>query len=356
MCHQLVEKKIIQQIAAAATAISRVQQAAECNDQVARGAAGTASNDSYGNGARTLRAVSIGLPPPWPLGRPSPHHHAAEHKDIETMTKPSPRSHWLLPTLRCLTYCIALSLWTRKVLLEPLRGEAIEMVCHLFQDDIACLRLTTVLPLLVGRSLLSQAHMDPTEIIALPASFSRLETFVGFSVFCLFVISVPWWDLESLWKEAKVLTSTTAVMLAISILCGAHPQTNLRYTILASAYVASLLSLNPPVFNDSNGCWNPQQYFFYSNYSASETRLGDEIVGKCRFYATLLVMMPFQVLTILDSGLQVQRWPLPMVLGSTVGWVMGSVIGLLLAIYTNLNAKPHYESHEQSHQQKDRYM
>jgi hypothetical protein len=98
-------------------------------------------------------------------------------------------------------------------------------------------------------------------------------------------------------------------MLAISILCGAHPQQHVLGTILASFYMASLISLNPPVFGDKTHC--------------------DDTMKACRFYATLLITIPFQILQILDSGIQVQRWPIPLVLGSTVGWVAGSIVGLL---------------------------
>lgn len=78
--------------------------------------------------------------------------------------------------------------------------------------------------------------------------------------------------------------------------------------------MASLISLNPPVFGDHKAhC--------------------DDTMKTCRFTATLLITIPFQILQILDSGNQVQRWPIPLVLGSTVGWVVGSVVGLLWTFY-----------------------
>lgn len=43
----------------------------------------------------------------------------------------TPRSQWLTAALRCLSYCVVLLLWTRTVLLEPLRKEAIGMVRRL---------------------------------------------------------------------------------------------------------------------------------------------------------------------------------------------------------------------------------
>jgi hypothetical protein len=155
--------------------------------------------------------------------------------------------------------------------------------------------------------------MDPTEIIAVPLPLSILGPFVGFSVFCLFLVSVPWWEVTVTWRELKRLTVHTIRMLAISILCGAHPQQHVHATILASFYMASLISLNPPVFWNNTHC--------------------DDTMKTFRLYATLLITIPFQILQILDSGIQVQRWPIPQVLGSTVGWVVGSVVGLLWTFY-----------------------
>jgi hypothetical protein len=162
--------------------------------------------------------------------------------------------------------------------------------------------------------------MDPTEIIAVPLSLSTMGNFVGFSSLGLFLVSVPWWDMTELGNELKRLTIHTMCMLAIFITCGANPQQDLFHTILASFYMASLLTLNPFVF--------------------AKTTLYDDdddntLMKTSRFYATLLMTIPFQILQILDSGLQVQRWPIPLLLGSTVGWMVGNIVGLLLICYNN---------------------
>jgi len=281
----------------------------------------------------------------------------------ETMTtNPSPRYQWQIATLRCLAYSVVLLLWTRKVLLEPLRVEAIEMVRYEPRFDTlpvdGASRRDNTTPHLAFISFPSQAHMDPSEIIVVPIPLSRLSNFVGFSVLCLFVVSIPWWELAAVWRSVKTLTIMTCILLAASILCGAHPINNLHSTLLASFYVASLVSLNPPVFNDASG-WS-LQHVLNSRLTTITSRQGDEIMGTCRFYTTLLVMIPFQILNILDSGLQVQRWPLPIVLGSTVGWVIGStMIGLPWALYTNFKANSavvNTECYNQSHRQKDRYI
>ena len=196
-----------------------------------------------------------------------------------------------------------------------------------------------------------QAHMDPTEIIVIPIPLSRLETFVGFAALSFFVVSVPWWQVGALWRQIQVLFLTTCAILVASILCGAHPTNNLLHTLLASFYVASLLTLNPPVFCDGSD-WSLQQVL-----TRSTAQYGDDIVYTCRIYATLLIMIPFQILNILDSGLQVQRWPLPMILGSTVGWLTGSIAGFLWAICANSMVQRVTETCDQDHQmKKDRYI
>jgi hypothetical protein len=162
--------------------------------------------------------------------------------------------------------------------------------------------------------------MDPTEIMAVPLPLSTLGNFVGFSSLGLFLVSVPWWDIIILWNELQRLFRHTLCMLTIIFLCGANPTNKgeIIHTILASFYMASLLTFQPCVFakktlHDDDNNNNPR-------------------MKTSRFYATLLMTIPFQILQILDSGLQVQRWPIPLLLGSTVGWVVGNVVGLLIVI------------------------
>lgn len=171
--------------------------------------------------------------------------------------------------------------------------------------------------------------MDPTEIIAVPIPLYRLENFVGFAALVLFIVSVPWWELVVLVNTLKTLGITTFAVLGMAILCGAHPVHNLLYTVLASFYVASLISLNPPVFNDATRTTNNNKQLLLFTRRIDALVSGDDVMQSFRLYATLLTMIPFQILNILDSGLQAQRWPVPMLLGSTVGWILGSVLGLL---------------------------
>jgi hypothetical protein len=163
--------------------------------------------------------------------------------------------------------------------------------------------------------------MDPTEIMAVPLPLVTLGNFVGFSSLGLFLVSVPWWDTRFMWNELQRLIFHTFCMLAIFILCGASPTQDVLHTILASFYMASLLTFHPSVV-------------FASSSGSDATLHDDTTMNKCRFYVTLIMTIPFQILQILDSGLQVQRWPIPILLGSTVGWVVGNVVGLLMIVCT----------------------
>jgi membrane associated rhomboid family serine protease len=50
-------------------------------------------------------------------------------------------------------------------------------------------------------------------------------------------------------------------------------------------------------------------------------------------YGTIFMTIPFAVLNILDGGLQIQRWPMPVILGSFYGHIFGIVVGTFVALY-----------------------
>jgi hypothetical protein len=49
--------------------------------------------------------------------------------------------------------------------------------------------------------------------------------------------------------------------------------------------------------------------------------------------------IPFQILTVLDRGLQIQSWPLRVILGKAYGYVMGSLIGIVFRYYERLDSE-----------------
>lgn len=159
--------------------------------------------------------------------------------------------------------------------------------------------------------------MDPSEIIAVPLPISGLVTFVGFSSLTLFLVTVSWWDgLAVLWTEARRIVTTTLIMLGTFILCGAHPILNIEHTLLAALYMSCLLLWHPNDDDDDN----------------TKERLHRNTI--------LLVAIPFQILHILDTGLQVQRWPIPILIGGSVGWIFSNLFAWALDTNSMLQKVP----------------
>lgn len=69
----------------------------------------------------------------------------------------------------------------------------------------------------------------------------------------------------------------------------------------------------------------------------------ETILASSRMHGTLLVAIPFQILHILDWGAQVQRWPLPVIIGCTYGWIVGTLGGLVLI---KLQSRRHRQEQE----------
>jgi hypothetical protein len=182
-----------------------------------------------------------------------------------------------------------------------------------------------------------------------------------------------WWSSRQLHTQfyelwMPVLVGST-VMMMVFILCGADIYHHLYHTWWTSLYMSGLLVVSIPqrqrrkaaqhpavpntLDTTTNNKTNNNDYdfasFFYNFHiinwipnhrsirypadSDPQRRLDedimDEIIGLCQFYGTWLVCIPCQILQILDWGIQIQRWPLPIVLGCTIGWVLGNVIGCL---------------------------
>ena len=52
-------------------------------------------------------------------------------------------------------------------------------------------------------------------------------------------------------------------------------------------------------------------------------------INRYVMYTTLIVTVPFQILNILDHGKQIQRWPIPIIVGSMIGHLLGCIIGII---------------------------
>ena len=179
------------------------------------------------------------------------------------------------------------------------------------------------------------------------------------------------------------------VMMILFVVCGASPYHNLCHTYLASVYfVTSAFFQYPSILvdtvgttttgstmdgeskNDGSGTSekDPSTKIHYHNSSPvkqhSELRIpllldiiqqqlrgqsggivahatkssspqyqqGTIVLHQSIVYCCTTVTVLFQILLLYDRGYQIQRYPIPIVLGCTIGWIMGTCIGAIRAI------------------------
>ena len=185
---------------------------------------------------------------------------------------------------------IGLTIWLKRIVLNSLRITVIEM-----------------------------AHLDPTEIIGRAYPVDVLSLFVGGATTALFLLSVPWWDFIILVKQLFQFILTTILLWLFFILSGANPLQNYVQTGLASLYIASLL------------CWNPGQPLI--SFLDCKEPISRQFLTIKR-YATIITMVPCSILHILDWGAQIQRWPIPLLIGSTIGLLIGTLLEVARDIMT----------------------
>ena len=163
----------------------------------------------------------------------------------------------------------------------------------------------------------------------------------------------------------RMLLLLTFLTLLMMIQCGASPRENIQQTIWASVFISTLacgfLQPDPSktfvdvirdviIGPDGGDSANDE-----SSSSSLQTvkagpavLMGDSeiiltLMNQCVFYGTIGVTIPFMILTILDHGSQIQRWPVPVLLGGTVGYVVGTagsiLSGLIILHYKFPNRK-----------------
>ena len=162
--------------------------------------------------------------------------------------------------------------------------------------------------------------MDPSEIAALPFDIRRLTIFTGLPVVFIMLL----WlrnAANRLTSNLLSLTKLTLVIYATFGVAGNNIVENYRHSLTAALYVASLASTTWTGVETTN--------------VLKELPFADssDLVAFCRLYGMLLTTIPFSVVTILDAGLQLQRWPLPVICGCTYGYTIGTLIGVTALYY-----------------------
>ena len=168
--------------------------------------------------------------------------------------------------------------------------------------------------------------MDPSEIIKVPYDLNRLCIFV--SVPCVSLLFVNFVNEPmTLMKYIVTVIRFALITYAMMGLCGANIVENYQHSICCAMYVSSLLVTTVTNLDNPTGKIFEQLPF----YSGTNTGGGggSMLVPKFRLYSMLLMIIPFQILQILDWGGQIQRWPVPIILGVSYGYVVGTLCGIL---------------------------
>ena len=168
--------------------------------------------------------------------------------------------------------------------------------------------------------------MDPTDIVLVPFDLDRLTIHVT-------VITLASFLLHHSYLINKVFDwiQATLVFWIVAVICGTPPTREVYHTILASAYLATLTIVLPiPVVTSVST----------SMFSQSLT------VSTFQKHGTLFVTVPFMVLRLYDWGSQIQRWPLPILLGSTFGYAIGTIAGsiIILALHCSPPLRVWYDA------------
>lgn len=145
-------------------------------------------------------------------------------------------------------------------------------------------------------------------------------------------------------------TQATVLFWAVVVLCGTPPARDIYHTGLACAYLATLAVITSfydasnhsttdtqkQSTSEASHCWQsrltlPILTSRQKEAANNESRLNfdAQLLSVCQIHGTLFCNIPFQVLRLYDWGSQIQRWPLPIFLGSTYGFVFGSILGCL---------------------------
>lgn len=177
-------------------------------------------------------------------------------------------------------------------------------------------------------------QLDPTVIIAIPYNLERLAIFVSMVVLVVLFDAAN--NRGQLIQRTSDLVQLSVLSWIIFILCGASPSLNIWHTVLAAIYFATLCWFDPPVFESKadvtrNSMHNGLLKNFLRRFRGQSVSCQQDIVATTVLNSTIAITIPLQILLLYDRGWQIQRWPVPVILGSTVGWVAGTVFGTILA-------------------------
>ena len=174
-------------------------------------------------------------------------------------------------------------------------------------------------------------QLDPTEIVLIPYDISRLWLHVAMVTFFYITTSSK----TLLRKQIPILLSMTACTTAAYIIYGASPTDNKWQTLAAALYLVILVQWDSPAWilerdaPSSSLSVLERLSLAASNSRAAVTTSAVDRLAIVQTQAVVGFTIVLHILRLYDRGWQLQRWPVPTILGATVGWIAGRWMGLL---------------------------
>mmetsp|Transcript_21850 Transcript_21850/g.32500 ORF Transcript_21850/g.32500 Transcript_21850/m.32500 type:complete len:305 (-) Transcript_21850:2427-3341(-) len=220
----------------------------------------------------------------------------------------------------------------------------------------------------LSQDVLEMANKDPIDIISVPFPMDKLQLFILSSIASTFLFimiyntmehtyistttSSPYLPLQNVYDLMKHIFAGGLLLFGIAILTGASPrwfsikkeggseeEGTVYHTFLATMYMSAIMF--GPSFqstNTSGAVVLQQQQAQHDVDGKGGGRLTSssyphyyciEWINQSIVFVTIIVSTPCMILLILDWGIQNQRWPVPLLLGSTVGHFVGMVVGIV---------------------------
>jgi hypothetical protein len=193
-------------------------------------------------------------------------------------------------------------------------------------------------------SQLTQYHLDPSIIIQTPIPIEVILKLIAYSlvwdVILLLLANILFMPQSKSFPHSPSplsIVTGSIFIYHVFIISGFHPSYFPKQTLLSSIYVAVHTICTPIVSDTTEDPIKENQGEIHATtkmiqvwshlFGPSQSKL--QSLHQATFYGSLVGMGLMALLRILDHGMQIQRHPVPILLGCAWGRVVGLIIGVL---------------------------
>jgi hypothetical protein len=204
--------------------------------------------------------------------------------------------------------------------------------------------------------------MDPTEMVLVPYDLQRLGIYVLGTTFFSIITTT---DNDLIFIKTILIVQWTAICFVAMIICGASWHEHAWHSLAAALHVVTLSSWDPtPIFFDettrrrrrarppfrentaagaTTAALIVKQYHYHNRLFLERFSLepasrqqrprdSQEWLSTVIAHFVMAVTIPLQILRLYDWGMQIQRWPVPAILGASTSWALALIFGTPLVL------------------------